>query len=126
MIRKNKKFIDPRYFMDEKMERVLNEVSIGPDNPNALLQAVERHLNQSSNLAQGQEGIRADELFNTDKGYVWKALEAAGHSPDRLQYMQNQVREFYIAGQQIAMPSGGYVEIIGQTPQTSLRWVPEG
>ena len=25
MIRKNKKFIDPRYFMDEKMETALNE-----------------------------------------------------------------------------------------------------
>ena len=122
MIRKNKKFIDPRYFMDEKMERPLNEASIGPDNPNALLQAVERHLNQSRDVAQ-RHGIRADELFNTDKGFVWKALEQAGHSPDRLQHMKSQVSEFYKAGNQIELPDGSYVEITGETPQTSLRLV---
>ena len=107
----------------EELQAVLNEVSIGPDNPNALLQAVERHLNNSASLAQSEKGIRADELFNTDRGYVWKALEAAGHSPDRLQYMKSQVNDFYKAGNKIDLPGGGYVEIIGQTPQTSLKWV---
>jgi len=102
MIRKNKKFIDPRYFMDEKMERPLNE---GKDVGGALHQTL-----LQNNAKDPDTAMDLEDLFGAN-GFVWAMLREWGVSDEEIQqYGIPQKQEFYDnAGGQIASESGDIV-----------------
>jgi hypothetical protein len=89
MIRKNKKFIDPRYFMNEKMERILNEEVQDP-----LGAALYRQLIR--NQAQRPEmAVDVGELFDDETGLVWQELAQMGAGEEEIQRMKGQKSEYY-------------------------------
>jgi hypothetical protein len=109
MIRKNKKFIDPRYFMDEKME--LREGAIGGARPHE--QALQRQL-RDAEATSPEQAIRAKEIFDSRNGTLWAALESGGIDPREIQRIQNSFMQKYTIGTEGPLPDGKWV--IAGTP----------
>ena len=109
MIRKNKKFIDPRYFMDEKME--LTEGALGGGRPHE--QALQRQL-MDAEATSPEQAIRAKEIFDLQNGTLWAALESGGVDPRQIQRIQKSFMQKYTVGAEGPLPDGKWV--IGGTP----------
>jgi len=127
MIRKNKKFIDPRYFMDEKLERPLNE-GIGPQEHATLIAAMPLALEQQlkNSTASRTTGMEVDVLFNSSAGVVWKMLKSAGWKVSGDDIRQGG-SPFYKLGNKIDLPSGGYVQVFEDANIAAgklLKWFP--
>ena len=128
MRRKNTKFIDPRYFMDEKMERVLNE-GYGPQEHATLTAAMPAALvKQLQDSATSRTtGIEVNALFNSSDGVVWRMLEDAGWEVSS-DFISRAGHPFYQRGKVIQIPNNGYVEVFEDTniaPGKLLKWFPE-
>jgi hypothetical protein len=87
--RKNVKRIDPRYFMAEKMDRVLNE-NVGDPVGAALHNQLTRNKATTPTMA-----MDVGELFDSERGLVWQELARMGIDEDDIHRMKGQKSEYY-------------------------------
>jgi len=112
IFRKNKKRIDPRYFLDETTYRDLNENVSDP--VGAAL-----HTQLVNNRAQSPEtAMDVGELFDSEKGLVWQELATMGADEDLINRLKGQKEEYYNKG------GGGGINIASDG--RSYKWAAVG
>ena len=105
-IRKNKKRIDPRYFLHETTHRGLEEGAIGGASPHE--QALQRQL-VDAEATSPEQAIRAKEIFDLQNGTLWATLESGGIDPRQIQRIQRSFMQRYTIGAEGSLPDGKWV-----------------